>query len=97
MSKLTTQDYFNRLQDQKQEAHEKQWLYIEVNAKDLLEECEPAVKNITAVCKAMLEQMLEGDYFIVEPKNKSKVAGTLTIRYYVDNLSVERKKLSEIN
>lgn len=97
MSKLTVQDYTTRLQISKQEAHDKQWLYIEVNAKDLLEEMEPGVKNITVVCRAMLDQMLEGDYFIVEPKSKSKVAAALTIRYYVDNLSPQRKKYSEVN
>ena len=41
--------------------------------------------------------MLEGDGFIVEPKNKSKCAASLTIRYYVDNLSPERRKYSEVN
>ena len=45
MEKLTMQDYLNCLQAKKQEAHDKQWLYIEVNAKDLLEECEPGIRN----------------------------------------------------
>ena len=93
MEKLTMNDYVDKLQQKKVEAHNKQWLYIEVNAKDFLEECEPGVKNQNTCCKGMLE----GDYFIVEPKNKSKCAGTLTIRYYVDNLSPERKKWSEVN
>lgn len=95
MPKLAVSDYITKLQTQKQEAHDKQWLYIEVNAKDFLTETEPGISNLTAVCKAMLDQMLEGDYFIVEPKIKTKVAGTLSIRYYVDNLSAERKKYSE--
>ena len=97
MEKLTMNDYVDKLQQKKVEAHNKQWLYIEVNAKDFLEECEPGVKNQNTCCKGMLESMLEGDYFIVEPKSKSKCAGTLTIRYYVDNLSPERKKWSEVN
>ena len=92
MEKLTMQDYLNCLQAKKQEAHDKQWLYIEVNAKDLLEECEPGIRNQNVCCKAMLDAMLEGDGFIVEPKNKSKCAASLTIRYYVDNLSPERRK-----
>ena len=97
MEKLTMQDYLNCLQAKKQEAHDKQWLYIEVNAKDLLEECEPGVRNQNVCCKAMLDAMLEGDGFIVEPKNKSKCAASLTIRYYVDNLSPERRKYAEVN
>ena len=44
----------------------------------------------------MLESMLEGDIFIVEPKNRSKCAATLTIRYYVDNLSPERRTYAEV-
>lgn len=97
MAKLEKKDYTERLENKKVEAHNKQWLYIEVNAKDFLEECEPGVKNLNTCCKAMLDAMLEGDGFIVEPKNKSKCAGTLTIRYYVDNLSPERKKWAEVN
>ena len=97
MAKLEMKDYLDCLQNKKQTAHDKQWLYIEVNAKDLLEECEPGVKNQNVCCKAMLDAMLEGDGFIVEPKNKSKCAASLTIRYYVDNLRPERRKYSEVN
>lgn len=97
MAKLEMSSYLGALQAKKQEAHDKQWLYIEVNAKDLMEELEPGAKNLTTACKAMLDEMLEGDGFIVEPKSKTKVAGTLTIRYYVDNLSSERRKYAEAN
>lgn len=97
MEKLTKDAYAEILWNKKVEAHDKQWLYIEVNAKELLDECEPGIKNQNTCCKAMLDAMLEGDYFIVEPKNKSKCAGSLTIRYYVDNLSPERRKWSEVN
>ena len=49
------------------------------------------------------ERMLQGNAqqdaggrrFIVEPKSRSKCAGTLTIRYYVDNLSPERRTYAE--
>lgn len=97
MEKMTIQQYTDCLNAKKWDAHNISWLYIEVNAKDLMEEKEPGAKNITAVCKAMLESMLEGDCFVVEPKIKTKVAQTLTVRYYVDNLSPERKKYSEVN
>lgn len=55
------------------------------------------IRNQNVCCKAMLDAMLEGDGFIVEPKNKSKCAASLTIRYYVDNLSPERRKYAEVN
>lgn len=97
MEKWTQEQYSDLLKKKKQEAHDKMWLYIDVNAKDLLDENEPKAKNLTAVCKAMLDEMLEGDQFIVEPRVKSRVAGKLTVRYYTDNLSPERKKWSEVD
>lgn len=95
--KKTQNDYMELINSKKWEAHNKQWLYIEVNAQDLLDEAEPKVSNITVVCKAMLEMMLEGDRFLVVPKVKSKIGKVLTVRYYTDNLSPERRKYSEVN
>lgn len=95
MEKWTQAQYEAYLAQKKQEAHDKMWLYIEVNAKDLLAECEPGVKNLSATCKAMLNQMLEGDGYIVEPKIRTKVAGALTVRYYVDNLDPSRRTYFE--
>ena len=37
MAKLEMKDYLECIQNKKQVAHDKQWLYIEVNAKDLYE------------------------------------------------------------
>lgn len=91
MEKWTQEQYAALLQEKKQQAHDRMWLYIDVNAKELLDECEPKTKNITSVCKAMLEGMLEGDQFVVEPKIKSRIAGKLTVRYYTDNLSPQRR------
>ncbi|MBP3851054.1 MAG: hypothetical protein J6D36_00740 [Erysipelotrichaceae bacterium] len=96
MKKWTQEQYALRLQEKKQEAHDKMWLYIEVNAKELNEECEGTVKNLTPCCKAMLDAMLEGDAFIEEPKSRSKVAGKMTVRYYVDNLDPSRRKYWDI-
>ena len=95
--KKTQNEYIDIINQKKWEAHNKQWLYIELNAKNLLDEIEPKVSNLTAVCKAMLETMLEGDYFIQEPKVKTKVGGVLTVRYYTDNLSPERRSYAEAN
>ena len=96
MAKWTQEQYAEYIQAKKQEAHDKMWLYIEVSASELLEECEPGVKNLSACCKAMLDAMLEGDGFIVEPKVKSKIAGKLMIRYYVDNLHPSRRKYADV-
>ena len=60
-------------------------------------EAEPKVSNLTA--------SLQGDdgnhagrrpvYGTAEVK--SKIGGALTVRYYCDNLSSERRKYSEVN
>lgn len=97
MAKWTQEQYAIALKTMKQEAHDKMWLYIEVNADEFIKECDLKQKNLTACCKAMLDAMLEGDFFVVEPKVKSKVAGKLTIRYYVDNLHPSRRKFAEVN
>lgn len=95
MEKWSQAKYEQRLKEMKQEAHDKMWLYIEVNAQQLQAECEPGTKNLNAVCKGMLASMLEGDKFIREPKEPGRIAGTLTVRYYVDNLSPDRRTWAE--
>ena len=44
MEKWSIEQYCDRLQAMKCEAHDKLWLYIEVNAKEFMNECEPGVK-----------------------------------------------------
>ncbi|NCB34267.1 MAG: hypothetical protein EOM64_10420 [Erysipelotrichia bacterium] len=79
----------------KWEAHNMDWLYIELNAGDLLTELEAGADNMKTCCNAILDCMLEGDGFIVEPKEADHVNPTLTVRYYCDNLSEDRKKYSK--
>ena len=83
MEKKTVQDYIDIINQK--------------NAKELMTEVEPKVNNLTACCKAMIEIMLEGDRFMELPKVKTKIGGALTVRYYCDNLSPERRKYSEVN
>ena len=90
--KQSVQKYIDVINWKKGEAHAMDWLFIEINAGDLLTEIEAGVDNLSSTCKAMLETMLEGDCFVVEPKKKSKVDESLTVRYYCDNLSEERRK-----
>ena len=47
MEKWTQEQYAARLQEMKQEAHDKMWLYIEVNAKEFMNECEPGRKKFS--------------------------------------------------
>lgn len=92
MEKLTQSQYASIIEAKKQQAHELQWLFIEINAKDLMEESEPGVKNQTVCCKAILDALLEGDRILVCPKTKNRCGSALTVRYYTDNLSPERAK-----
>ena len=92
MEKLTQEQYTNIINQKKQNAHNMQWLYIEINAKELMEECEPSVRNQMVCCKAILDALLEGDRILVAPKSKSRCGASLTVRYYTDNLSPERAK-----
>lgn len=89
--KKTVKEYEDIIRWKKGEAHAINQLYIEVNAKDLLTEVEAGVNNLSTVCKAILNCMLEGDGFIVEPSGKTKVSEKLTVRYYCDNLAESRK------
>ena len=90
--KKNMQDYKDVINWKKWEAHNMDWLYIEINAGDLMTELEAGVNNIENCCNAIKECMLEGDEFITEPKEADKIGTVLTVRYYCDNLSEERRK-----
>lgn len=92
MPKKSVQDYKDIINWKKGEAHSWNWLYIEVNAGDLLTEVEAGADNMAACVEAIKDCMLEGDYFIVEADDAS-----LSVRYYTDNLSEWRRKYSEVN
>ena len=94
VAKKSVQEYKDVINWKKWEAHNMNWLYIEINAGDLMTELEAGVNNIKTVNEASLDSMLEGDTFIVESE---KASTNLTVRYYCDNLSEERRKYSEVN
>ena len=94
VAKKSFQEYKDVINWKKWEAHNMNWLYIEVNAGDLMQELEAGVNNIKTVTEAILDSMLEGDTFIVESE---KPNAKLTVRYYCDNLSEDRRKYSEVN
>jgi hypothetical protein len=91
---MSEQEYINKINWKKGEAHAMDWLYIEINAGDLNEEFEAGKNNLKNVCNAIMNCMLEGDTFMVEPAEADHVNRSLTVRYYCDNLSEERKKFS---
>ena len=96
VAKKSVKDYEDVINWKKGEAHGMDWLYIEINAGDLLTEVEAGVDNLATACQAILNCMLEGDHYIVEPAEENKVSETLTVRYYCDNLSEDRRKYFEI-
>lgn len=82
------QHYVDVINWKKGEAHAMDWLYIEVNAADLYAEIVDG--SLADACKAVLDTMLEGDTFITGDEKATNEA-TLTVRYYCDNLSEDRK------
>ena len=90
----SVQDYEDIINWKKGEAHASDWLYIEINAGDLLTEVEAGADNLKSAVQGMLNTMLEGDGFINDP-GEDKVNEALTVRYYTDNLSADRKKYFE--
>lgn len=92
VSKKSVKDYVDIINWKKGEANGMDWLYIEVKADDLLTEVEAGVDNLATVCEAILSCMLEGDSFVVDSAAEGRVDPALTVRYYCDNLSPERKK-----
>ena len=95
VNKKSVKDYEDIINWKKGEAHAMDWLYIEVNANDLLTEVEAGVDNLDTTCQAIMNCMLEGDVFVVEPTGANKVSPALSVRYYCDNLSEDRKKYFE--
>lgn len=93
--KKSFQEYKDVINWKKWEAHNMNWLYIEVNAGDLMQELEAGVDNIETCANAILDCMLEGDGFINDPQNR--ISTDLTVRYYCDNLSESRRKYSDVN
>ena len=89
---MNAAEYSEKIESKKAEAHDKNWLYIEVNAGDLNREFEEK-ENLEAVCTAITDELLEGDCFIIDPLGTS---AALTVRYYVDNLSPERRKYYDV-
>lgn len=94
VEKKSVQHYEDVINWKKGEAHAMDWLYIEINAGDLLTEVEAGVDNLEATCTAILNCMLEGDGFITDP-GENRIAPELTVRYYCDNLSEDRRKYFE--
>ena len=94
-AKKTVRSYKKMINDKKKEAHDKNWLYIELCAKDLIAEAEDEADNIKTVCRAMMETMLEGDGFIREPRTYDRIGHEMTVRYYCDNLDPSRAPFFE--
>lgn len=92
VAKKSYQEYRDVINWKKWEAHNLDWLWIEVNAGDLLTELEAGVDNIATAVAAVKDCMLEGDYYIVEADDAA-----LSVRYYTDNLSESRRTYKEVN
>ncbi|MBR2811317.1 MAG: hypothetical protein IKD69_08050, partial [Solobacterium sp.] len=82
VQKMTVQDYIDKINWKKGEAHGMDWLYIEISGADLQTEFEADIDNMEVINQAIKATMLEGDTFMDETEGAS-----LTVRYYCDNPS----------
>lgn len=96
MSKWTIEDYIERICEIRNEAAAAGKTYVDLNSKALLEACEPGVRNLPAVCRAISRAMLEGDKFLEKPNGFAAVGVKLTVRFYVDNLSPQRRRYLDV-
>lgn len=71
----------------KGEAHEMDWLYIEVDDTGLLAELDLRKRDLSSVRLAMTNCLLEGDGVLSDTND------LYSARYYVDNLKGRRKVL----
>lgn len=78
------------LRNKKIEGNRRQWLYLDIDAASLLKECALPKESCALCCRIMVEEMLEGDIFLVKSRRRC-ASLRLTIRYYVDNLRIDRK------
>ena len=79
----------------KQEFSANGWNALEINAKDLMTSIGAGDEDLMAAVEAMQECMLEGDCFINDAGSGHRQCPELTVRYYCDNLSPDRRKYSE--
>ena len=90
VNKKSVKDYEDIINWKKGEAHAMDWLYIEVNANDLLTEVEAGVDNLDTTCQAIMNCMLEGDVFVVEPTGANKVTTAITYPKIVKSISKDK-------
>lgn len=88
---MTEQEYEQIINFKKHEFQANGWNALDLNAGRLLASASDIDENIGAVNTAMHACMLEGDQFLSEDRE----GASMTVRYYCDNLSEQRRKYSE--
>lgn len=92
MEKWKKEQYIDAIRQLKIDGARRGWLSVDINARELLNNFEPGVNNLKAVCSAMLEEMNREDskgMFLKEPKSPGRVSGDLTIKYSLGKLARE--------
>ena len=60
--------------------------YLEISAKELMEQLNEGNATLITCCSAMRQCMLENDEILVEPTGKKNVSTKMKVRYYTDDL-----------
>lgn len=91
----TKEDFETIIRFKKNEFHTSGWNALDINAGTLVELDGDSEDDIVPAVDAMRDCMLEGDCFLNDPGAQDRYKPELTVRYYCDNLSPNRKKYQE--
>lgn len=80
-------NYKDKLNSLKQEAIEQQKEYINVSAKELFDSVGKGKGTMYSCCKAIKDELLEGDKILNDPPNPSGYSSQLKVRYDVRNMN----------
>lgn len=88
---MTNLEYEEMIHWKKAEFHENEWNAMDLCVKDILSSAGDSEESLSLAVEGMKKNMLEGDCVIAGDIENPDM--TLTVRYYCDNLSEERKRV----
>ena len=64
--------------------------YLEISAKELMEQLNEGNATLITCCSAMRQCMLENDEILVEPTGKKNVSTKMKVRYYTEDMDTRQ-------
>ncbi|MEE1411371.1 MAG: hypothetical protein U0J83_05065 [Bulleidia sp.] len=94
---MTKEEFETIILFKKNEFHTSGWNALDINAGTLVELDGDSKEDIVAAVDAMKACMLEGDCYLNDPGKENRYKPELTVRYYCDNLSDDRRKYMDLH